>query len=82
MEEIILGDYTMVPKYPLWFDLYRGYDIYLHDKKIGFVRFFDDMSLRRIFTNDTDLITILLLKYHPGLRFIHTKNDYERNTIR
>ena len=70
MEEIILGDYTMVPKYPLWFDLYQGYDIYLHNKHVGRVSFLDDMpTLDTISTDDTDLITILLLKYQVSSRF-------------
>ena len=69
MTEIILGDYTMVPKYPLWFDLYQGYDIYLHDEGVGWVWFNQDMSLRRICTNDTDLITLLLLRYQVSPYF-------------
>ena len=60
-----LGDYTLT----FWNEFTNLYAIYLHNKKIGFVRFFDDMSLRRIYTNDTDLITLLLLRYQVAPRF-------------
>ena len=58
-EEILLGDYTIT----LWPGYNYVYDIFHHNEKIGWVWFNQDMSLRRIFTNDTDLITMLLLKY-------------------
>ena len=66
-EEILLGDYTITLSF-------RGrdlliYHIYLHNEKIGWVSFLPDMPLRRIFTNDTDLITLLLLRYQPGPEF-------------
>ena len=59
MTEIILGDYTVTPgSFMLGY-----YDIYLHNKKIGWVVFLNDMSLLTLCTDDTDLITLLLLKY-------------------
>ena len=66
MKEILLGDYKLV------FD--DGweiiiYDIYLHDKKIGWVVFLNDMSLLTLRTDDTDLITMLLLKYQVSPDF-------------
>ena len=65
MTEIILGDYTVTPgSFMLGY-----YDIYLHNKKIGFVVFDDDMSLYKIRTDDTDLITLLLLKYQTDANF-------------
>ena len=65
MKEIVLGDYTVTPgSFMLGY-----YDIYLHNKKIGWVVFLNDMSLRRICTNDTDLITLLLLRYQVSPYF-------------
>ena len=64
-EEILLGDYTIT----LWTGFISSYDIHLHNKKIGFVRFFDDMSLHTLCTNDTDLITLLLLRYQVSPDF-------------
>ena len=58
-EEILLGDYKLA----LDSEFTYIYNIYLHNEGVGVVVFDDDMSLRRIFTNDTDLITMLLLKY-------------------
>ena len=58
-EEILLGDYKLT----LSSGFISSYDIFHHNEKIGWVWFNQDMSLRRIFTNDTDLITMLLLKY-------------------
>ena len=68
MKEILLGDYKLV------FD--DGweiiiYDIYLHDKKIGWVVFLNDMSLLTLCTDDTDLITLLLLRYQVS-PLLHT----------
>ena len=64
-EEILLGDYTLTSP-PVFTNLYN---IYLHNKKIGGVIFLNDMSLRRIYTNDTDLITLLLLRYQVSPDF-------------
>ena len=64
-EEILLGDYKLTSP-PVFTNLYN---IYLHNKKIGGVIFLNDMSLRRIYTNDTDLITLLLLRYQVAPRF-------------
>ena len=58
-KEIILGDYKLVLDY-------RCYDIYFHNEQVGFK---SDMTLSAIGTNDTDLITLLLLKYQPGPEF-------------
>ena len=65
MKEILLGDYTLT----CWNEFTNLYGIYLHDKKIGWVVFLNDMSLLTLRTDDTDLITMLLLKYQvsPGL---------------
>ena len=65
MKEIVLGDYTIT----LWPGYNYVYDIYLHDKQVGWVVFLNDMSLRRICTNDTDLITLLLLRYQVSPYF-------------
>ena len=65
MKEILLGDYTLT----CWNEFTNLYGIYLHDKKIGWVYFKADMSLRRIGTNDTDLITLLLLRYQVSPDF-------------
>ena len=64
-EEILLGDYTIT----LWTGFISSYDIHLHNEGVGWVWFNQDMSLRRIFTNDTDLITMLLLKYQVSPDF-------------
>ena len=67
-EEMLLGDYTITLSF-------RGrdlliYHIYLHNKHVGRVSFLDDMpTLDTISTDDTDLITILLLKYQVSSRF-------------
>ena len=61
-----LGDYKLVLDYGWKIIIY---DIYLHDEGVGWVVFLNDMSLHRIFTNDTDLITLLLLRYQPGPEF-------------
>ena len=58
-EEILLGDYTLT----CWNEFTNLYGIYLHDKKIGWVQFLPDMALHTLCTDDTDLITLLLLKY-------------------
>ena len=64
-KEILLGDYTIT----LWPGYNYVYDIFHHNEKIGWVSFLPDMPLRRIFTNDTDLITMLLLKYQVSPDF-------------
>ena len=65
-EEMLLGDYTIT----LWTGFISSYDIRLHNKRVGGrVWFTQDMSLRRIYTNDTDLITLLLLRYQVAPRF-------------
>ena len=71
MKEIVLGDYTLV----LDNAYYMIYLVYLHDKKIGWVWFNQDMSLLTLRTDDTDLITLLLLRYQPGPEF--TISPYE-----
>ena len=73
MKEIVLGDYTIT----LWPGYNYVYDIYLHDKQVGWVVFLNDMSLRRICTNDTDLITLLLLRYQvsPDFKLFHTRDE-------
>ena len=58
-EEILLGDYTLT----FWNEFTNIYNIYLHNKKIGWVQFLPDMALHTLCTDDTDLITLLLLKY-------------------
>ena len=73
MTEIILGDYTVTPgSFMLGY-----YDIYLHDEGVGWVWFNQDMSLRRICTNDTDLITLLLLRYQvsPDFKLFHNRDE-------
>ena len=65
MKEILLGDY----KFVLDDEVTHMYDIYLHDKKIGWVWFNQDMSLLTLRTDDTDLITLLLLKYKTSTKF-------------
>ena len=70
-EEILLGDYKLT----LSSRFIPVYGIYLHDKKIGFVIFDDNMSLLTLRTDDTDLITLLLLRYQPGPEF--TISPYE-----
>ena len=65
MKEIVLGDYTLV----LDNAYYMIYLVYLHDKKIGWVWFNQDMSLLTLRTDDTDLITLLLLKYKTSTKF-------------
>ena len=67
MKEIILGDYKLT----LWPGYNYVYGIYLHDKKIGFVIFDDNMSLLTLRTDDTDLITLLLLRYQVS-PLLHT----------
>ena len=64
-EEILLGDYKLA----LDSEFTYIYNIYLHNEGVGWVWFNQDMSLRRIFTNDTDLITMLLLKYQVSPDF-------------
>ena len=66
MEDIVLGDYTVTPgSFMLGY-----YDIYLHNKKIGWVVFLNDMpTLDTISTNDTDLIALLLLRYQVSPDF-------------
>ena len=66
-EEILLGDYTITLSF-------RGrdlliYHIYLHNEGVGWVYFKADMSLHQIGTNDTDLITLLLLRYQVSPDF-------------
>ena len=60
-----LGDYTLT----FWPGYNYVYDIFHHNEKIGWVVFLNDMSLRRICTNDTDLITLLLLRYQVSPYF-------------
>ena len=66
MEDIVLGDYTVTPgSFMLGY-----YDIYLHNKKIGWVVFLNDTpTLDTISTNDTDLIALLLLRYQVSPDF-------------
>ena len=73
MKEILLGDY----KFVLDDEVTHMYDIYLHDEGVGWVWFNQDMSLRRICTNDTDLITLLLLRYQvsPDFKLFHTRDE-------
>ena len=65
MKEILLGDY----KFVLDDEVTHMYDIYLHDEGVGWVWFNQDMSLLTLRTDDTDLITLLLLRYQPGPEF-------------
>ena len=68
-EEILLGDY----KFVLDDEVTHMYDIYLHNKKIGWVSFLDDSTVDLIYSSDTDLITMLLLRYQTTPKFeIHT----------
>ena len=64
--DIKVGDYTL----SLVSDVYRWYTIYLHYDHAGWCIFKQDTSsLHRIYTNDTDLITLLLLKYQTDANF-------------
>ena len=65
MKEILLGDY----KFVLDDEVTHMYDIYLHDEGVGWVWFNQDMSLLTLRTDDTDLITLLLLKYKTSTKF-------------
>ena len=68
-EEILLGDYKLT----LSSRFIPVYGIYLHDKKIGWVSFLDDSTVDLIYSSDTDLITMLLLRYQTTPKFeIHT----------
>ena len=71
-EEILLGDYTLT----FWNEFTNLYDIYLHNEGVGWVYFKADMSLHQIGTNDTDLITLLLLRYQVSPDF----KIYQYNT--
>ena len=64
-EEIILGDYKISFYYMFTRNANILYAIYLHDKQVGWVYFVNDMpTLDTVWSNDTDLITILLLRYN------------------
>ena len=64
-EEILLGDYKLT----LSSGFISSYDIFHHNEKIGWVSFFDDSTVDLIYSSDTDLITMLLLRYQVSPDF-------------
>lgn len=71
-KEIVLGDYTATSSGRRGANSSGYYDIfevYHHIELVAVVNFSDGMALDGIYSNDTDLITMLLLKYQPGPGF-------------